>query len=287
MAQIAAADFATEFPELRKTGKDEEIRKYLGKAAETEKENPEYYAQASNYWWLAAQQPVVGTKPAEKGDLSIRDKETGEEVGSLSTDASGNPELSAKALAVLEEGVKRFPARVDIVLGLAHVQGEMGKFPECLKTLEVLIDTAKAKPGDLRWAKNEPLPEPPGQFIPESIHGYGGIMFNAEQDELCEKLCDRIIAAYPEHPYAYNLKAGLADAHDKPDEALRMLELALSKAPDDILILMNLADTYTGRGDKPKAEKALRRVLELKPDEETTEQAKEMLKALESPEEKK
>ena len=278
--QMAFADFADEFPKLRENGKDPEIQAYLKKAEETEKGNPDYYALASNYWWMVAQRPVADTKPSEKGELSIRAKDTGEEVGSLRAGPEANPEIAAKTLAMLEEGAKRFPLRADILLGLAHVQSELGKYPESVKTLDVLLDNAKAKPGDLRWAKNGPLPGPPEKFFPESLHSYAGVLFNAEQDALCEKLCDRIIEIYPDHPYAYNLKAGLADAQGKPDEMLRLLEIAGNKAPDDPLILMNLADTYLKRGDKAKAEKALKRVLEVDTDDETKDHARAALKDL-------
>jgi len=282
-SQWVLADFAEEFPKLRENGKDPEIREFLKKAEESEKENPDYYALASNYWWTVAQRPVADTKPAGKDEFSIRDKETGEEVGSLRTGPEANPEITAKTLAILEEGVRRFPLRVDISLGLAHVQSELGKFAESAATLEALLDVAKAKPAELRWTKNAPLPEPAAKFIPESMHGYAGIYFNSQEDALCEKLCDRIIEVFPEHPYAYNLKAGLADAQGKPDEMLRLLEIAGSKAPDDPLILMNLADTYLKRGDKVKAEKALKRVLEVDTDDETKDQAREALKDLGAP----
>lgn len=279
-SHLALADFAEEFPKLRENGRDQEIQAFLKKAEEVEKENPDYYALASNYWWMVAQRPVADAKPAGKDELSIRDKDTGEEVGSLRAGPEANPGIAVKTLAMLEEGAKRFPLRADILLGLAHVQSELGKYPESVKTLDTLLDSAKAKPGDLRWAKNEPLPAPPEKFIPESLHSYAGVLFNAEQDALCEKLCDKIIEVFPEHPFAYNLKAGLADTQGKPDEMLRLLELAGSKAPDDPLILMNLADTYLKRGDKAKAEKALKRVLEVDTDDETKEHAREALKDL-------
>lgn len=284
VSQVAFADFADEFPKLREKGKDEEIRAFLQKAEETEKENPDYYALASNYWWTVAQRPVADTKPSEKGEFSIRDKDTGKEVGSLRAGPEANPVITAKTLAILEEGTKRFPLRVDISLGLAHVQSQLGKFPESVKTLEAMLDQAKAKPDELRWAKNGPLPEPPQKFLPETLHNYAGALFNAEQDALCGKLCDRIIEVYPEHPYAYNLKAGLADAQGKPDEMLRLLEIAGTKAPDDPLILMNLADTYLKRGDKAKAEKALKRVLEVDTDDETKDHARAALKDLKAEE---
>ena len=62
-----------------------------------------------------------------------------------------------------------------------------------------------------------------------------------------------VTEAFPDHPYAYNLKAALADATGKPEEALKMLQVAHEKASDDPVILSNLAGAYAKAGQKEKA----------------------------------
>jgi tetratricopeptide (TPR) repeat protein len=281
-----AADYVEQFEEIKKGGESAKIEQFLAEAAKSEAENPDYYATASNYWWGLSQSLNISTKPTDKGDFSVRDQKTGNEVGSISTLGKADPTLPKKALALLEEGARRFPARADIVLGLAHVQRETGLQADCVNTLLKLLGTAKANPDGLRWTKNGELPSKANEFIPKAVQGYTGRLFKAaspETDALCAKLCDAAIDAFPNHPFAYNMKAALAAAANKPAEALRFLETASEKAPDDTLILLNLGDAYRKAGQRAKAKKIYQQVLDLKEaDDEHKKQARDALKKLRS-----
>jgi len=277
--QFATAGFFDDFQAVQEKGKPEETRAFIENATDEQKKEADYHAAASSYWWNASEAAEVTTKPAEKGDFSIRDQDTGEEVGSLSF-SSRNQESVAKAVKLLEEGTAKFPHRVDLLLGLAHIQSESGKHAECVATLERLLATAKAKPDELKWTGDKPLPEPAAEFIPEALQGYTANLFNEEQEELSGKLCDQVIAAYPEHGFAYNMKAAIADSQGNKEEMQRYLELALAKSPDDPLILLNLGDVYAEKGDKEKAGDAFKKVVAMETDEDLKDQAKEGLEKL-------
>lgn len=260
----SASEYLEDFERLKKSDNAAEIQKFLDKAAETEKGNPDYYASAGNYWWQLSKSVSLSTKASEKDDFSLRDQKTGKEVGSISTVGRVSPGIPKKALAILSEGVRRFPQRADISFGLAHVQREMGLQSECVDTLVGLLSVAKS---DLRWTNNNELPQPAKRFIPESVQSYSVALYKADTsatDALCEKLCDGTIAAFPDHPFAYNIKAALAAAHGKQDETLRYLEIASSKAPDDALILLNLGDAHLKAKQPSKAKQAYTKVLKIK-----------------------
>jgi tetratricopeptide (TPR) repeat protein len=167
----------------------------------------------------------------------------------------------------------------------------MGLQKECVDTLLGLLETAKKDPKTLRWTANAALPSDAKQFIPEAVQGYSAGLYGADSAEataLCHKLCDAEIAAFPEHPFAYNIKAALASAKGDQDETLRYLKLAHSKAPNDALILLNLGDTYQKMGDPAKAKDAYTKVLALENiEEDEKDQAKAGLKQLEKPSEDK
>jgi tetratricopeptide (TPR) repeat protein len=281
-----AADYLEQFEEIKKGGERAEIEQFLAEAAKSEAENPDYFATAGNYWWGLSQSVNISTKPTDKGDFSVRDQKTGKEVGSMSTLGKADPALPKKALALLEEGARRFPARADLMLGLAHVQRETGMQSECVNTLVKLLGTAKTNANGLRWKKNGKLPSPPDEFIPETVQRYSGDLFNAaspEMDALSAKLCDATIDAFPNHPFAYNMKAVLANAANKPAEALRFLETASEKAPNDTLILLNLGDAYRKAGQGANAKKTYQRVLDLKKAEDAHKKdARDALKKLRS-----
>lgn len=261
-----ASSYLEEFNRLKASGDDAATRGFLEEAAKAEKANPDYYATAGNYWWQRSRSVNITTKPSEGDDISVRDKVSGKEVGSISAFGNSDPELSRKAEEILAEGVRRFPQRADIALGLAYVQWAMGQKAGCVATLIGLLSEAKKNPGALRWTGNGPLPRSAGTFIPEAVQEYSAKLYRAEtpeSDALCDKLCAAVIVAFPDHPYAYNIEAALASAQGNKREVLRYLELARSKAPDDAIVLVNLGHAYQQAGDNDKAKEAYARVISL------------------------
>ena len=287
---LLADDFTKRFETVKKAGDQAAIEEFLAKAATDEAENPDYYAAAGNYWWGVA--GAVAMPPIPEGDfkvdtkdLSITDPKTGKKVGSIRAAGEADPEIPKRALGILTEGAKKFPQRADIALGLAYVQKEMGIAEGYVKTLTSLLAEAKKDPEALRWMEGAEMPEAAETFLPETVQDYTAGLFNANTpatDVLCGKLLAAVTDAFPDHPYAYNLKAALADATGKPEEALRMLEIAVKKAPNDALIIMNLADAYAKAGKRDKAAENYRKIISLDEDPQAVDKARSALKKLES-----
>lgn len=279
---VACADeFTEKFAALKEAADGEAIEDFLEKAATEQADNANYYATASNYWWGIANSLTVpalkaGSFELDPKDLTIRDPETGEKVGAIGKGGAGGAALRTKVVDLLSEGAGKFPGRADIALGLAHVQREMGKPEDYTKTLLALLSAAKEDAGALRWTDDGALPEPVDRFIPESVHPYSAALFNANSpatDTLCAKLLGAMVDTFPDHPYAYNLAAALADAKGKPEEALGMLETALEKAPEDNLIRLNLAGAYAKAGKTKEAEAAYKKVLDSTDDPKSRQKA--------------
>ncbi|WP_367871074.1 hypothetical protein [Luteolibacter sp. Populi] len=285
-AACARADeFSDEFQKLRKAEDHKAMIKFLADSEQTQATNANYYALASNYWWRFAGQPNLSTKPAAPGEPSLTDPKTGKEVGSIATNGDLDPGLRKKALDLTTEGFKRFPHRLDIGFGLAQVQFKMGQDAAAVATLLSVLKISKDKPADLKWADNKPLPEPAAQMVPESIQGYTAPLFEAatpESEKLCKQLCDATIAAYPEHPFAYNILAALADIKGDSAEVMKMLSLAHTKAPADPLVLLNLAEAQRAAKQNKEALASYKKLLALEADDELKDAAKEGIQALQA-----
>jgi len=281
---LAFADFAEDFQKTRGTKDHEAMVKLLDAAAKTEADNPDYYALASNYWWSFAGEINLSTKPAAKGEPSIRDKDSGEEVGSISTNGDLDPSLRKKAVELTGTGLAKFPKRLDIGLGHAHVRFKTGDSKGAVATLRQLLKLAATPGTEFLWTGNAALPGPIGEVLPEAIQGYTAPLFRAETEEsdaLCKELLDATVATFPEHPYAYNLLAALADAKGDKEESYRFLKIAAEKAPEDTLVLSNLADAHRDRGHLADAATVYRKIIELEPEGEAAAAAKEGLEAVE------
>jgi tetratricopeptide (TPR) repeat protein len=284
LPDIALGDFEADFKKVRENEDHAAMVKLLAGAEKTEQDNPDYYALASNYWWQFVSEINISTKPAGKGEPSLREPDTDKEVGSISTNGDLDPSLRKKALALTAEGFRRFPQRLDIGFGLAQVQFKTGDAKASVATLRKILKISSAPDAKLKWTANADLPEPAATFVPESIQGYTAPLFRQETpeaDALCKELLDATVAAFPNHPFAYNLLAALADAKGDKDESYRLLKAAAEKAPDDTLILFNLAEAHATRGKKAEAKATYRKIIALKPDDETVAAAKEALEALE------
>lgn len=258
-------DFVKELDRLKKEGDNTVIQAFLNKASETEKDNPDYYVLAANYWWELSHTLSITAKPSENGDHSLRDPK-GAEVGSISTLGQVNPEIPKRAVAVLTEGARQFPQRVDIALGLAYILNELEMDQECVATLLKLLEFSSKNTKELRWKGNAQLPSEASKFIPEVIYEYSFGFYEKKTDQsnaLCAKLCDATIRSFPDHPYAYNIKAGLAGSQGLQDDVIKFLDIAHRKAPSDPLILLNLGDTYLKSGKTFDAKKAYAKVLEI------------------------
>jgi len=261
---LAADDFSSQWTALQKTGDSNKQQAFLEQAANTQAENPNYYALAGNYWWQQAQSLSISSKPAAKGDFVLANPEDNKAVGSISRAGDINPKLQQKALNLLETGARKFPQRVDIALGLAHVQYSMDQKKACVATLLRLINEAKEHPKALTWTDNQPLPKPADDYIPTCIQSYSARLFRAETKEtdvLCEQLTSAVIEAYPQHPFAYNIQAALVSAQGNNQKAVGLFEKLASLVPDDPLIRFNLALVYAKTKQREKAIQSYEQVL--------------------------
>jgi len=121
------------------------------------------------------------------------------------------------------------------------------------------------------------------EMLPESVQSYTAPLFNAQNDEsdvLCKELLEATIATFPDHPFAYNLLAALADAKGEDDESYRLLKIAAEKAPDDTLILNNLADAHRARGKTSEAISVYEKILQLESSDDAAPAAKSALDAM-------
>jgi tetratricopeptide (TPR) repeat protein len=266
---VIAGNFASEFSKIKATGDHDKIQKYVESVSESQKDNPEYYALVSNYWWELGKKTPNSAKPSEKGNINKYE--------------NGYPDSTLKAHDILLKGARKFPLRADIVLVLAHVQNDMGKDDACVKTLLTLLDTTSRDPSRLLWGNNESMPEKPSEFIPEVIQEYTHYYFNKatpQDDKRCITLCNAAIRVFPDSTYAYNMLAAVKAANQNHKESLSYLLLAHEKAPGDPVILINIGDSYMRLDRKEEAFEAYQKVLDSDTDENFKNLARDRIKGI-------
>ena len=264
-------DFPMELKSKQAASSAREVQEFIAKSYEANKANPAYFVASANYYLNASLQPNLSTRPAGPGDYVLADPKTGKAVGSISTSGQVDPALQQKAVTLLAEAHSRFPYRLDIGMGLAYLQRELKEQSKCCSTLIEILKYSPKNTTKLEWNVGGPLPEPASDYIPRLVQGYTSSFFkldSKEGDELCRKLCNRAIQAYPESPYAYNMLAALSDAHGDKKTTIKYLLIAHQKAPKDALVLFNLATTCRASGDDASALRYFEQVMSLNPDEQ-------------------
>ena len=255
--------FRQRFSELDDKKDNAGAEKLLGEWLAKRSDDPAAYVAGANHYFNRSRDVplVVSTAPARQGGVTFKSDATGKNAGSINP---GRPDqaLAARAVDLLRQATKRFPARLDIWFGLAYLQQEGEDWDGELATLRAAVAEALARPTALRWEEGAPLPAPPETFVPQTLHEYAA--FHVEQRKGADAQARAIAIAtlgtqsYPQHPYAFNLLAVIRHAQGDLRGALDYSEKAYALAPDDMLVLFNLGKTAAELGDLPRAREAFK-----------------------------
>lgn len=279
------SEFVTRFHELKEKGDSGVLEKFLLESEKSEAGNPDFYALSCNYWWGVSKKISISTKAPEKGDFVIGPTGEGKAVGSISQVGKVNPEIPEKALNLVQTGFDKFPLRLDLGFGLATMLRSMKKNEDLEKILQKILETAAKNPRNdaLRWTENQSLPETAGTWVPESVHPYIKYFFDLEtndDDARCDRLTKKLTEIYPKHPYAWNMRAALASVKKDAKGVIFNLEKAHEIAPDDALILLNLADTFKKQNQPEKAREVAEKILRIESAKSRHRDATAILKSL-------
>jgi tetratricopeptide (TPR) repeat protein len=102
----------------------------------------------------------------------------------------------------------------------------------------------------------------------------------AQDTKAAEEIARLLVRLYPKRAHGYNLLAVVSSERGDLPKMRQQLEAALAVAPDDVLVLMNLAQCLERLGDRPAAIAQYRRVLTLTHDREFADHARARLTAL-------
>ncbi len=178
----------------------------------------------------------------------------------------------------IESGDQFVPAR----LRTAHVLYKQGKLDEARAYLrkvdagEQKVQMLIAEAQLLREASqnaeafkvlNQALEAQPDQ--PDLLYDRALTAEKLERYEVLEADLIRLIKVRPEHAHAYNaLGYSFADRNVRLDEARKLIEKALTLAPDDLFIVDSMGWIFYRLGDYPRALEYLRRAWQGRPDGE-------------------
>lgn len=156
--------------------------------------------------------------------------------------ATGRPDDAA---ATLSDASKRFPDSADLARARGDVALQSGNFVEAMSQYEAAL---KKTPKDL-----------------PTLFSLGVTLRRMRRFDEANAVFDKIAAEDPDYP-GLTLERGLYfEETGKPDEALKMYDAALQKAPTDVDLKLRIGSTQVAAGAVKQAEPILKDVVRERP----------------------
>lgn len=226
--------------------------------------------------------------PGESDERMMLLDSAGNTAGSIGEQIFYDQTLLDRAIAAIDCGIARHPDRLDMRLGRAAALLYAGRYEQTAETLCLLIDRARENGG--RWLGEDGKTTnvlPPGQLVSDYLQSYAVELFNllssasAEEAHRAFGRLSQYEAEYcPASPLALNNVALWHHTAGRVQEALAYFIRACEAAPEDALLIHNIAQLYRESGDRENARKWWEKLLDA-PEEADRTKAREMLRELE------
>src|SRR5213078_4906559 len=140
--------YAQRYRQLLDQHAEGQIEPLLTEWREKAPDDPDAWITSANYYFNQ-RQPNISTKKPGPGDITLTDKKTGKQAGSISFEQDkGNMKRAAD---LLEEATTKFPDHLDIWCGLAFMYQESGDFDSELSTLKRMVAYTREHSTQLKW----------------------------------------------------------------------------------------------------------------------------------------
>ncbi|MBS9779703.1 MAG: tetratricopeptide repeat protein [Moraxellaceae bacterium] len=176
-----------------------------------------------------------------------------------------NQALLNKALAKIDEGIARYPNRLDMRFGKAYILSRNKDWNGYTNEMVKAIQQAKVNNNQWLWEGNKAIPDGKSYLL-ASIQGSQVQLFNAEDKKLLanvRKISNELLKVYPNNVQSINNIATSYAMGGDFDNGLKYFLQAEKINPQDPVILLNIANVYKKTNNKAKAKEYYQRIAKL------------------------
>lgn len=249
-----------------------------------EKNNPdaEYYVSCVNYFFNKSKKEVLSLDKVipKKEGLEIKD-DKGNSVAYLSSKNLYDEKMLQKTFKCFDEGISKFPDRLDIRLGKVYSLGQIEDYENLTNEILKAIQYSAKNKNNWLWSENSKYEAGMKGFL-SSIQDYNNQIYQANDDSLLKymkQINEEVLIYYPDRVESLSNLSIVSLISKNYDEALTYLLRAEKISPEDFIVLNNIAYTYKMKNDKINAIKYYKLVKKYG-DDSAKNQAEKELKIL-------
>ena len=222
--------------------------------------DPELYVAYYNFFVNKSKTDVVRIDNNPKGDkvFQIMDKDTTkkEPVAYMYGDIYYKPELLKIGYAYIDTGIAKFPKRLDMRFGKVYMLGETKDYDTFTKEIIKTIDYSAVISNKWTWSDNELVKDDPKKFMLSAVQDYFVQLYNTGDDAQTvnmKQIAESVLKYYPDNVENLSNLAGSYMLSGDFNSALPPLLKAEKIAPDDYIVLSNIAHCFLEKKDTTNA----------------------------------
>lgn len=218
--------------------------------------DPELYTSYFNYYFTKSKTEIISINKNSNGKDGYQLKDSiGNVAGYIQSNISFNEKYAKKGIEYIEQGILKFPKRLDMRFGKTYVLGENENYTEFTNEIIKTIEYSNVIKNEWTWTKDKKL-EDTENFMLGSIQNYVTQLYNTGNDDLLENMkniAETILKYYPNHIESLSNVSIVHLIRKEFDKGLEYLQKAEKINPTDFIVLGNIAQAYKMKDDKVNA----------------------------------
>jgi tetratricopeptide (TPR) repeat protein len=216
----------------------------------------ELYTSYFNYYFFKSKQEVITlTQDEPNGEGFVIKDSLNKTTGYIGSQIQYNQVELNKGFDIIDEGIKRYPNRLDMRFGKIYVLGQIADWDKFTSEIIKTVNYSSTNDNKWTWTNNEKQEEGK-EFFLTSLQDYQVQLYDTQDNNLLvymRNIANEILKYYPNNIESLsNLSVTylLTGEYDKGIEPLLKAE---KLNPKDYIVLANIAQGYKLKGDKKKA----------------------------------
>lgn len=276
-------DFSSEFSQYLKEGDSLGQVEVLKKWENNSPDDPELFVAYFNHYVNQARKEVLGIvdTPGSEDAFAIQDS-SGETKAFITGQVYYLDTPFRSGLKKIDEGIEKFPNRLDMRFGKLHVLSEAKYWDEFTTELKRTITHSSVNDNAWTWTLGEKLTGGSEKFL-SVLQTYQLKFYQSGDNSLLENMREvalKILEFYPDHVESLSNISITYLLTEKYDSAISYLLKAENIDPEDYIVLANIARAYSLKGEKEKAISYYKKVIEFSEDTQTAQFAEQQIKLL-------